>query len=280
MTIEKLNVQDEVLGDVPLYRIKDSSGKVIYDNCTIDMITSILTDGTPLNKLLFDKIDTNFDNIKTKIASMDNTIATKSPIASPTFTGTPKAPTPANGNNTTQIATTAYVNANIPLISGQKVLVDNTFTSAKSFSLTGLNLTEGKRYKLLLIVEAKVKNVLGIEMRIDNYEEEDYSWTKHIFTSTEIISSYSYEDSRRTYFPIADTITPSSSTTGLAFIEVDFTLSSGYVIFQSSFFSTATADRGISYGELDVSLAPVSSITVFNTGSGSISSLKARLLEV
>jgi hypothetical protein len=31
------------------------------------------------------------------------------PLASPTFTGVPAAPTPANGTNTTQIATTAYV---------------------------------------------------------------------------------------------------------------------------------------------------------------------------
>ena len=33
------------------------------------------------------------------------------PKASPTFTGTPKAPTPAAGNNTTQVATTAFVQA-------------------------------------------------------------------------------------------------------------------------------------------------------------------------
>jgi hypothetical protein len=35
----------------------------------------------------------------------------KSPIASPTFTGIPSAPTATQGNNTTQIATTAYVDA-------------------------------------------------------------------------------------------------------------------------------------------------------------------------
>lgn len=35
---------------------------------------------------------------------------TYAPIASPTFTGTPKAPTAAAGTNTTQIATTAFVN--------------------------------------------------------------------------------------------------------------------------------------------------------------------------
>lgn len=33
----------------------------------------------------------------------------KAPIISPTFTGSPKAPTPAKGNNSTQIATTAFV---------------------------------------------------------------------------------------------------------------------------------------------------------------------------
>lgn len=33
----------------------------------------------------------------------------KAPLASPTFTGTPAAPTAATGTNTTQIATTAFV---------------------------------------------------------------------------------------------------------------------------------------------------------------------------
>ena len=40
-----------------------------------------------------------------------NTITTTyAPLASPTFTGTPKAPTAANGTSTTQIATTEFVN--------------------------------------------------------------------------------------------------------------------------------------------------------------------------
>lgn len=33
----------------------------------------------------------------------------KAPLASPTFTGTPKAPTAATGTKTTQVATTAFV---------------------------------------------------------------------------------------------------------------------------------------------------------------------------
>lgn len=36
-------------------------------------------------------------------------LASKAPLASPTFTGTPKAPTAAAGTSTTQIATTAFV---------------------------------------------------------------------------------------------------------------------------------------------------------------------------
>lgn len=38
-----------------------------------------------------------------------DTLALKADLASPTFTGTPKAPTAATGTNTTQIATTAFV---------------------------------------------------------------------------------------------------------------------------------------------------------------------------
>lgn len=41
----------------------------------------------------------------------DTAQSTYAPIASPTFTGTPKAPTAAEGTNTTQIATTAFVQA-------------------------------------------------------------------------------------------------------------------------------------------------------------------------
>ncbi len=41
--------------------------------------------------------------------TMTNALATKAPLASPTFTGTPAAPTPSADTNTTQIATTAFV---------------------------------------------------------------------------------------------------------------------------------------------------------------------------
>ena len=47
-------------------------------------------------------------------SEMDTSLALKAPLASPTFTGTPKAPTAAISTNSTQIATTAFVTSHNP----------------------------------------------------------------------------------------------------------------------------------------------------------------------
>lgn len=46
------------------------------------------------------------------LATLSQEVARKAPLASPALTGTPTAPTPAVGDNSTQIATTAFVAAN------------------------------------------------------------------------------------------------------------------------------------------------------------------------
>ena len=59
-------------------------------------------------------ITVNDDSHNHTIANVDGlqtALNAKAPLASPTFTGTPKAPTAASGTNTTQIATTAFVQA-------------------------------------------------------------------------------------------------------------------------------------------------------------------------
>lgn len=50
--------------------------------------------------------------------TINNALALKAPLASPAFTGTPTAPTAAQGTNNTQIATTAYVRAAISALVG------------------------------------------------------------------------------------------------------------------------------------------------------------------
>nr|BDD47506.1 hypothetical protein 79 [Pelagibacteraceae bacterium] len=58
-------------------------------------------------------------------ADADAALALKADIASPTFTGTPAAPTAGAGTNTTQIATTAYVTAAIAaLVDGAPAAID------------------------------------------------------------------------------------------------------------------------------------------------------------
>jgi hypothetical protein len=65
-----------------------------------------LSSGNPSKIVKGTEIDTEFNNIATAVA-------TKADTASPTFTGTPLAPTAASGNNTTQLSTTAFVTAAI-----------------------------------------------------------------------------------------------------------------------------------------------------------------------
>ena len=50
---------------------------------------------------------------QSKITNLVSDLAAKAPLASPALTGTPTAPTAAVGTNTTQVATTAFVNAEI-----------------------------------------------------------------------------------------------------------------------------------------------------------------------
>lgn len=63
-----------------------------------------LSSGDPLKIVKGTEINTEFANIAIAVA-------TKADLASPTFTGTPAAPTASFGTSTTQVATTAFVQA-------------------------------------------------------------------------------------------------------------------------------------------------------------------------
>ena len=55
---------------------------------------------------------------------INTALGNKANLASPTFTGTPKAPTAAAGTNTTQIATTAFVKAAVDTAIGSITGID------------------------------------------------------------------------------------------------------------------------------------------------------------
>lgn len=76
---------------------------------------------------------TQGDN-STKVATtayVDSAVAPKAPLASPSFTGTPTAPTPTTGDNTTKVATTAFVKATIDAMPAPTFTVPDATTSTK-----------------------------------------------------------------------------------------------------------------------------------------------------
>lgn len=92
-----------------------ANSSAVYTKTEVDNLLTPKANTTDVNTALEKKANVSSVYTKTEV---DNTMATKAnasdlsakaPLASPTFTGTPKAPTASSGTNTTQIATTAFV---------------------------------------------------------------------------------------------------------------------------------------------------------------------------
>ena len=95
-----------------------------------------LSSGTPLKIVKGTEIDTEFNNIATAVA-------TKADLASPAFTGSPSLPTGTTavtqsaGNNTTLLATTAFVQAAIALLYPVGSIYTNATVSTNPGTLLG-----------------------------------------------------------------------------------------------------------------------------------------------
>ncbi len=72
-----------------------------------------------------------YDNSGTDVEKTIASLAAAAPSNSPAFTGTPTAPTANNGTNSTQIATTEYVDSGIAFnLQGYATLANPTFTGS------------------------------------------------------------------------------------------------------------------------------------------------------
>ena len=89
-----------------------------------------LTTGDPLKRVKGTELDDEFDAISTAIA-------TKANSASPEFTGTPTVPTASAGTNTTQAASTAFVQAAIALLYPVGSIYINATSSVNPGTLLG-----------------------------------------------------------------------------------------------------------------------------------------------
>ena len=117
-----------------------------------------------------------YDNSGSDVEKTIASLASAAPLADPTFTGTPAAPTASQGTDTTQIATTAFVNAEIAAdltaaigstvqaydADTTKNDVANTFTAAQTLNA---GLTVDGSYKQV----AEAVSALDIDLSTGNY---------------------------------------------------------------------------------------------------------------
>jgi hypothetical protein len=107
-----------------------------YTKSTNFATKDALSSGNALKIVKGTEIDTEFNNIATAVA-------TKADLASPTFTGTPTLPTgtiattQSNGNSTTALATTAFVQAAISLLYPVGSIYTNATVSTNPATLLG-----------------------------------------------------------------------------------------------------------------------------------------------
>lgn len=103
-----------------------AEGVTVLDNETTQFLTAIdsrignaisaLVDSSPAALDKLNELAAALGDDPNFATTVTNALALKAPLASPAFSGTPTAPTAPGGTNTTQLATTAFVQAAIAAI--------------------------------------------------------------------------------------------------------------------------------------------------------------------
>ena len=124
-TITKLGGAAVSAGDIPAalaecklrYNLANTRWELLNPAVTAPFTdtTAIVKGSSDATKKLRFEVD-GFTTATTRVATFPDADITVAPIASPTFTGTPAAPTAGGGTNTTQIATTAFVTSAVAAV--------------------------------------------------------------------------------------------------------------------------------------------------------------------
>ena len=122
-------------------------------------------------------------------ADLNDTFAAKANLASPTFTGTPAGPTAASGTNTTQLATTAFVQG----ASGLVRIATDTFSAVSSVSVNNCFSSAYANYRIVINITAKsADNDCSIRLRAsaaDNTTSNYSSNTLDSFSTSTSVST-------------------------------------------------------------------------------------------
>lgn len=96
--------------------VTGTNSQQIATTAFVKAVVAALVNSSPAALDTLNELATALGNDPNFATTITNSLALKAPLASPTLTGTPTAPTPVAGTNNQQIATTAFVQALIGAI--------------------------------------------------------------------------------------------------------------------------------------------------------------------
>ena len=129
-----LSVVDEVLSGSPAFKIIDNAtGTVLYADVSIELITTVLTQGTAISKALFDSIATDITNIVNGTTIVGKATNDKNGAdITATYEPTANKVSSVSASTTNFPTCTAVINYVTTAISGITITMDNTPTQRKS----------------------------------------------------------------------------------------------------------------------------------------------------
>jgi len=111
-------------------------------------------------------------NIDGHLSGIDSALALKAPLASPSLTGTPTAPTATQGDNSTQLATTAYVDTAVSAGGGgvdpTLTVVSNTTYTLSAANAPGVHIWYGaSNSSTFTVTMPDIANVLSTAVSVN-----------------------------------------------------------------------------------------------------------------
>lgn len=122
-------------------------------------------------------VDNTSDADKPISTATQTALNLKANLASPTFTGIPEAPTASVGTNSTQVATTAFVNAEIANDTYSKSQIDTALgLKVDDTEIASVNLLRADKYLAAQSVANMVYNLEGklTKVQYNNATDVDY----------------------------------------------------------------------------------------------------------
>jgi len=144
-------------GSTTTFEVANGENAQVYEIPKDSVIGFDSEDETPAG---YDEIPSPYDSALS--ATSDNAPQTKAvkealdlkaPLASPSFTGSPTAPTQAAGNNSTRIATTAYVQGEKPSIGNITNLTTVSANTTAWQNVGSFSTVGGSKYLIVITAE-------------------------------------------------------------------------------------------------------------------------------